>query len=111
MHLLRSTPETMKYRGMVEELVDVKAATGDTSGREKEAIFRLCTAYLISRTQIVPLSEANLGFDGVSGEALMNLLDCRRFEFLMVDITPRTRLAKSSRLCMMPTQRSSELAN
>lgn len=46
MHLLRSTPETMKYRGMVEELVDVQAATGDTSGREKEAVFRLCTAYL-----------------------------------------------------------------
>ena len=46
MHLLRATPETMKYRGMVEDLIDVKAATGDTSGREKEAIFRLCTAYL-----------------------------------------------------------------
>lgn len=46
MHLLRSTSETMKYRGMVEELVDVSSATGNTSGREKEAVFRLCTAYL-----------------------------------------------------------------
>jgi ATP-dependent Lon protease len=46
MHLLRISSETMKYRAMVEELVEVKAATGDTSGREKEAIFRLCTAYL-----------------------------------------------------------------
>lgn len=47
MHLLRSTSETMKYRGMVEELVDVSSATGNTSGREKEAVFRLCTAYLL----------------------------------------------------------------
>ena len=46
MHLLRSTSETMKYRGMVEELVDVTSATGNTSGREKEAVLRLCTAYL-----------------------------------------------------------------
>lgn len=46
MHLLRSTPETMKYRGMVEELVEVKSASGETSGREKEAVYRLCTAYL-----------------------------------------------------------------
>lgn len=46
MHLLRATSETMKYCGMVEELIEVKAATGDTSGREKEAVFRLCTAYL-----------------------------------------------------------------
>jgi ATP-dependent Lon protease len=46
MHLLRSTSETMRYRGLVEDLVDVSSVSGDTSGREKEAIFRLCTAYL-----------------------------------------------------------------
>ena len=57
MHLLRSTPETMKYRGMVEELVDVKAATGDTSGREKEAVFRLSTAYL---KLFFPHADSNL---------------------------------------------------
>lgn len=46
MHLLRSTSETMRYRGLVEELIEVSSVSGDTSGREKEAVFRLCTAYL-----------------------------------------------------------------
>jgi ATP-dependent Lon protease len=46
MHLLRGTSETMRYRGLVEELIDVSSVSGDTSGREKEAVFRLCTAYL-----------------------------------------------------------------
>ena len=46
MHLLRSPAETMRYRGLVEELVDVTAKSGDVSGREKEAVMRLCTAYL-----------------------------------------------------------------
>ena len=32
--------------GLVEELIEVSSLSGDTSGREKEAIFRLCTAYL-----------------------------------------------------------------
>jgi ATP-dependent Lon protease len=30
----------------VEELVEVTAKSGDTSGREQEAVMRLCTAYL-----------------------------------------------------------------
>jgi ATP-dependent Lon protease len=46
MHLLRSPAETMRYRGLVEELVEVTAKSGDTSGREQEAVMRLCTAYL-----------------------------------------------------------------
>lgn len=46
MHLLRSQAETMRYRGLVEELVEVTAKSGDTSGREQDAIMRLCTAYL-----------------------------------------------------------------
>jgi len=46
MHLLRSPAETMRYRGFVEELVEVTAKSGDTSGREQEAVMRLCTAYL-----------------------------------------------------------------
>ncbi len=46
MHLLRSPTETMRYRGLVEELVEVSSRYGDTSAREKEAIMRLCTAYL-----------------------------------------------------------------
>lgn len=46
MHLLRSPVETMRYRGFVEELVEVSAKSGDTSGREQEAVMRLCTAYL-----------------------------------------------------------------
>ena len=46
MHLLRSPAETMRYRGLAESLVEVSAKSGDTSGREQEAIMRLCTAYL-----------------------------------------------------------------
>jgi ATP-dependent Lon protease len=46
MHLLRNPAETMRYRGLVEELVEVAAKSGDTSGREQEAVMRLCTAYL-----------------------------------------------------------------
>ena len=43
-HQLRSPAETMRYRALVEELVCV---TGDDiSGREQEAILRMCTAYL-----------------------------------------------------------------
>jgi len=36
----------MRYRGLVEELIEVSSVSGDTSGREKEAVFRLCIAYL-----------------------------------------------------------------
>lgn len=46
MHLLRSPAETMRYRGLVEELVEVSSQSGDTSNRELEAIMRLCTAYM-----------------------------------------------------------------
>lgn len=46
MHLLRSPAETMRYRGFVEELVEVSARSGDTSGREQDAVMRLCTAYM-----------------------------------------------------------------
>lgn len=46
MHLLRAPAENMRYRGLVEELVTVGAKGDETSGREQEAIMRLCTAYL-----------------------------------------------------------------
>ena len=36
----------MRYRGLVEELVSVSSKKDDTSGREQEAIMRMCTAYL-----------------------------------------------------------------
>jgi hypothetical protein len=41
MHLFRGTSETIRYRGLVEELVDVTAQSGDASGREKEAVMRM----------------------------------------------------------------------
>ena len=44
MHQLRSPAETMRYRALAEELVDVRGS--DISGREQEAVLRLCTAYL-----------------------------------------------------------------
>ena len=44
MHQLRSPAETMRYRALVEELVSFGGS--DISGREQEAVFRLCTAYL-----------------------------------------------------------------
>lgn len=44
MHQLRSPAENMRYRALVEALV---AVTGtDISGREQEAVLRLCTAYM-----------------------------------------------------------------
>ena len=46
MHLLRSPAETMRYRGLVEELVVTRAKSDDTSNREQEAVMRLCTAYM-----------------------------------------------------------------
>ena len=44
MHQLRSPAETMRYRALVEELVSVSGE--EISGREQEAILRLCTAYI-----------------------------------------------------------------
>lgn len=44
MHQLRSPAETMRYRALVEELVSIKG--DDISGREQEAILRMCTAYM-----------------------------------------------------------------
>jgi ATP-dependent Lon protease len=46
MHMLRNPSETMRYRGLVEELVEVSAKSDDTSNREQEAVMRLCTAYI-----------------------------------------------------------------
>ncbi|MDR0706885.1 MAG: BREX system Lon protease-like protein BrxL [Treponema sp.] len=46
MHLLRAPAENMRYRGLIEELVTVGAKADETSGREQEAVMRLCTAYL-----------------------------------------------------------------
>jgi len=43
MHLLRASAETLRYRGIVEQLVQTKRGVDN---REKEAVFRLCTAYL-----------------------------------------------------------------
>jgi ATP-dependent Lon protease len=45
MHMMRSREETMRYSAFVEDLVEVRAES-DLSHREKEAVFRLCTAYL-----------------------------------------------------------------
>lgn len=44
MHQLRTPAETMRYRALVEELVSVGG--NDISGREQEAVLRLCTAYM-----------------------------------------------------------------
>lgn len=46
MHKMRTPAESMRYRGLVEELVSVSSKKDDTSGREQEAIMRMCTAYL-----------------------------------------------------------------
>lgn len=46
MHLLRSPAESMKYRGLVEDLVEVSSKSGDISNREKDSIMKVCTAYL-----------------------------------------------------------------
>jgi ATP-dependent Lon protease len=46
MHLLRNPAENMRYRGLVEELVTVGSKVDETSGREHDAVMRLCTAYM-----------------------------------------------------------------
>jgi ATP-dependent Lon protease len=46
MHLLRNPAENMRYRGLVEELVTVGSKGDETSGREQDAVMRLCTAYM-----------------------------------------------------------------
>jgi ATP-dependent Lon protease len=46
MHLFRVPSETMRYRGLVEELVTTGEKSDETSGREQEAVMRLCTAYM-----------------------------------------------------------------
>ena len=43
MHLLRAPAETLRYRGFVEQLVQTKHGVDK---REKEAVLRLCTAYM-----------------------------------------------------------------
>lgn len=43
MHLMRTPAETMRYRGFVEQLIQTKRGVDK---REKEAVLRLCTAYL-----------------------------------------------------------------
>jgi ATP-dependent Lon protease len=43
MHFMRTPAETLRYRGLVEQLIQTKHGTDK---REKEAVFRLCTAYL-----------------------------------------------------------------
>lgn len=43
MHLMRTPAETLRYRGLVEQLVQTKRSVDK---REKEAVLRLCTAYL-----------------------------------------------------------------
>lgn len=44
MHQMRSPAETMRYRALVEELIHVDGV--EISGREREAVFKLCTAYI-----------------------------------------------------------------
>ncbi len=46
MHLLRAPAENMRYRALVGELVTVGSSGDETSGREQEAVMRLCIAYL-----------------------------------------------------------------
>lgn len=46
MHLLRNPSENMRYRALVEDLVTVGSKIDETSGREQEAVMRLCTAYM-----------------------------------------------------------------
>ncbi|MDR1164375.1 MAG: BREX system Lon protease-like protein BrxL [Deltaproteobacteria bacterium] len=43
MHLMRTPAETLRYRGIVEQLVQTKCGVDK---REKEAVLRLCTAYM-----------------------------------------------------------------
>ena len=43
MHLMRTPAETLRYRGLVEQLVQTKRGVDK---REKEAVLRLCTAYI-----------------------------------------------------------------
>jgi ATP-dependent Lon protease len=43
MHLMRAPAETLRYRGLVEQLIQTKR---DVDKREKEAVLRLCTAYM-----------------------------------------------------------------
>jgi len=43
MHLMRTPAETLRYRAFVEQLVQTKHGVDK---REKEAVFRLCTAYI-----------------------------------------------------------------
>jgi ATP-dependent Lon protease len=43
MHLMRTPAETLRYRGLVEQLVQTKRGVDK---REKEAVLRLCTAYM-----------------------------------------------------------------
>lgn len=44
MHRLRNPAETMRYRALVEELVTVNGS--EVSGREQDAVLKLCTAYM-----------------------------------------------------------------
>lgn len=46
MHSMRSKSETLHFRAMVETLVKCTSRNGSPSGREEEAVKRLCTAYL-----------------------------------------------------------------
>ena len=47
MHLMRSSSETIRFRGLVETIVKITAPEGErTSKREVEAVMRLATAYM-----------------------------------------------------------------
>ena len=46
LHLFRQRSETMRYRALVDELVEVGSKSGNTSNREQEAIMRICTGYM-----------------------------------------------------------------
>ncbi len=46
MHTMRSKSENVYFRGLVEDLVKCTSRNGTISGREEEAIKRLCTAYM-----------------------------------------------------------------
>ena len=75
MHLMRSSSETLYYRGFVEQLVYTRKGVDK---REKEAILRLCTAYV------------KLFFPHIDNELIQDM-DFRR-DFMLYCLQPAVRM-------------------
>jgi ATP-dependent Lon protease len=75
MHLMRTPAETLRYRGLVEQLVQTKRGVDK---REKEAVLRLCTAYL------------KLFFPHADSELIMD--DAFRRDFKLYCLQPSVRM-------------------